>query len=210
MPWSLNEESLGWEEIIKINVFCQARFEYLQMACNTYLFNIKKKAVPFVKASNQKVKSQKLSNTAVTNFNTEVITTSLISSFPIFSQKPSHNQCLLEEVFSRRRDVVSHTWSVGSFILLTFGFIALAHTKYVKSLLWTQTAPVSALNKLVVFVSSWHIQNPETPKSIFTSLLQNYCLLNSTQLILTFINKPEPTDLIRPWNQHWTTGSTTQ
>lgn len=105
------------------------------MAGITYSFNSKKKAVPFVKASNQKVKLQKLSNIEVINFNTEVIMTSLISSFPIFSQKPSYNQRLLEEMFSRRRDVVSHTKSVGSFILLKFGFIALAHTEYVKSLL---------------------------------------------------------------------------
>lgn len=124
--------------------------------------------------------------------------TSLIS-FPFFSQIPSYNQHLLEEMFNRGRDVVSHTQSVRSLILLKFGFIALVHTKYVvKSFLSTQTAQAPALNKLVVFVSSWHGQNTETLKSIFISLLQNCYLLNSTQLILTFRKKPEPTDLIRP------------
>lgn len=49
------------------------------MAWNTYLFNTKTKAVPFVKASN-KVKLQKLLNIAV--IHTEVITISLISFFP--------------------------------------------------------------------------------------------------------------------------------
>lgn len=129
---------------------------------------------------------------------TQVIMTSPISSFPIFSQISSYKQHLLEKTF--RASLATQNFRY--FILLKFGFIALSNTKYMTFLLCTSNP---SLNQSVVFVSSWHVQNPETSTSVFIRLVQNCYLLNSIQLILTFINKPEPTDLIRPWKQHWTT-----